>query len=203
MSFEQQFTHGIAYRAHFDPAFRLDDEASRLLEDTFRNTSGKAMEEPFFSIRQTVCSYATTYAADRSAAHYSYQCLADSHTFLRSCLDHKYVNPRYMTLTVGDVSVDGHRLYNTTQETISAAVTTGISTVDTPKFHVWLTLADMTVIDLTLVRQLATMGRISEPQSIEPERWLTVWREERKGNLDYHPILIDDDFLARLQRPAH
>lgn len=203
MSFEQQFTHGIAYRAHFDAAFTLDDDASRLLKDTFTKTSGKAMEEPFFSIRQAVCSHATTYASEHSGAHFAYQCLADSHTFLRACLEHKVVNPLYMTLTVGDVSLDGKRLFNASRETISTAVDQGISTIDTPKFHVWLTLADMTVIDLTIVRQLVASGAIPEPSSEQDASWLTVWREERKGRFDYHPILIDDDFLSRLQRPAH
>ncbi len=201
MSFEHQFTHGIAYRAHFDPSFKLDDEASRVLENTFAQTSSKAMEEPFFSIRQSVCSQAAIYAADQASAHFAYQCLADSHTFLQACLEHNIVNPRYMTLTVGDVSLDGQRLFNASRTTIGTAVEKGISTADEPTFHVWLTLADMTVIDLTLVRQLAASGKLPEPA--DADAWLTVWRQERKGRFDYHPILIDDDFLSRLQRPSH
>lgn len=201
MTFEQQFTRGIEYRAHFDSDFKLDEKAQAKLVDTFSRTSERALEEPFFSIRQKICSLAETYAADNSVKPFAYQCLADSHTFLTACLEQGIVDKRYMTLTIGDISVDGQRLYNVSRETLRSAVGTSISTFDEPKFHVWLTLVDMTVIDLTIVKQLISEHNTSAPEI--PEKWLNVWRPERCGKFDYHPILIDDDFLSRLQRPAH
>ncbi|MFK8081764.1 MAG: hypothetical protein AB8B97_15875 [Granulosicoccus sp.] len=201
MSFEQQFAEGIGYRKHFDPDFKLDDAEKRLLEKTFLQTSKKAMQEPFFSIRQGVCSEAATYAADNSVAPFNYQCLADSHTFLRACLDQKFLDERYMTLTVGDVSYNGNRLFNATRHTIEECVKVGISTADTPRFHVWLTLVDMTIIDLTIVNQLVASDYLPTP--VASEQWLNVWRPERKGKFDYHPVLIDDDFLSRLQKRPH
>jgi len=203
MSFEEKFTLGIEYRKRFDPAFRLDDNARRLLQKTFTETSEKAMNEPFFSIRQGVCSEAAKYAANNSVEPYAYQCLADSHTFLMACLDQKFLDERYMTLTVGDVSFDGESLFKTTRQTIEDCVANGISTVDQPGFHVWLTLVDMTIIDLTIVRMLAGERKLRAPDPHAPEQWLNVWRPERKGRFDYHPILIDDDFLYRLQKRTH
>lgn len=201
MTFEQQFTRGIEYRTHFDPDFKLDEKAQATLEKTFSRTSERALEEPFFSIRQKVCALAQTYAADNSVQPYAYQCLADSHTFLAACLEQGIVDKRYMTLTIGDISVDGHRLYDVSRDTLRSAVETSISTFDEPAFHVWLTLVDMTVIDLTIVNQLTSAQKTSASKL--PEQWLNVWRPERRGRFDYHPILIDDDFLSRLQRPAH
>jgi len=201
VSFQQQFTSGIEYRTHFDTHFKLDEKAQAKLEATFCQTSERALEEPFFSLRQKVCSLAQSYAADNSVEPFAYQCLADSHTFLTACLEQDIVKKRYMTLTIGDVSVDGQRLYNVSRDTLRSAVDNSISTFDAPKFHVWLTLVDMTVIDLTIVNQLTGLQKIARPES--PEQWLNVWRPERRGRFDYHPILIDDDFLSRLQRPAH
>ena len=201
MTFEQQFTRGIEYRTHFDPYFTLDEEAQARLEATFSKASDKALQEPYFSIRQKICSLAQTYAADNSVKPFAYQCLADSHTFLEACLGQGIVDKRYMTLTMGDISVDGQRLYNVSRDTLRSAVATSISTFDKPAFHVWLTLVDMTVIDLTIVNQLIGLQRVPAPNS--PEEYLKVWRPERRGRLDYHPILIDDDFLSRLQRPSH
>ncbi|MFK7860231.1 MAG: hypothetical protein AB8B64_15530 [Granulosicoccus sp.] len=201
MSFEEKFTQGIEYRKHFDPEFKLDEDARNLLAHTFKQTSKKAMQEPFFSIRQGICSEATKYAADNSVEPFAYQCLADSHTFLQACLEQGFVDERYMTLTVGDVTFEGQRLFNSTRQTIEDCVSMGISTIDTPKFHVWLTLVDMTIIDLTIVSQLLVDKRLPKPES--PDQWLNVWRPERKGKYEYHPILVDDDFLVRLQKRPH
>ena len=201
MSFSEEFVRGISYRSHFDSAFKIDANSARVLERAFDSTSAKAMEEPFFSIRQQVCSLAQVYAADNHVAPYSYQCLADSHTFLNACLTQRIVNEKYMTLTVGDVSFDGQKLFDSSRSSLELAVAQGISTQDKPLFHVWLTLADMTIVDLTIINQLVSLNQIRTPAS--DDEWLHVWRAERKGRFDYHPMLVDDDFLSRLQRPAH
>lgn len=199
MSFEEQFTNSIEFRTHFDPHFVIEKNACDLLEATFRNTSEKAMQEPFFSIRQQVCSLAKTYDQQNSSASYSYQCLADSHVFLRACIEQKVVNEKYMTLTVGDVSYRGKRLFGTSRTTLQSTIASGICTQEKPLFHVWLTLADMTVIDFSILKHVCEYN-IKETMP-DTEQRVTIWRPERKGDFDYHPVLVDDDFLSRLRRP--
>jgi hypothetical protein len=201
MSFEKHFTQSIQFRSHFDAQFKLNGEAIQLLEKTFRQTSNKAMLEPFFSIRQGLCSLAQQYAFNNSVAAYSYQCLADSHVFLQACVDQNMIGEKYMNLTVGDVSFKGEKLFNATRGTIESAVSNGISTTDKPLFHVWLTLGDLTVIDLTIVNYLDTRGLLDKPAPTD--QLLNVWRPERQGDYEYHPVLVDDDFIMRLQKPVH
>jgi len=204
--FTRSFTNSIAYRARIDPAFELDEQGQRILEKTFEQTRGNAMQEPFFSIRQRLCSLAETYASDNSVTPYSYQCLADSHTFLNACVEQNIINKNYMTLSVGDVSMDGTPIFNASRTSLSEAMRNGISTVDAPAFHVWLTLADMTVIDLTLISLLEhrDINLYPADKTLSSEKpQAIIWRPERKGRLNYHPVLSDDDFLSRLQRPAH
>jgi hypothetical protein len=201
MSFEKHFTQGIEFRAHFDAQFKLNGETMQLLEKTFRQTSEKAMLEPFFSIRQGLCSLAQEYAANNSVAPYSYQCLADSHVFLQACIDQNVIGDKYMNLTVGDVSFKGEKLFKATRGTAESAVSNGISTADEPLFHVWLTLADLTVIDLTIINHLTTRGLVEKPASTD--QLINVWRPERKGDYEYHPVLVDDDFMLRLRKPVH
>lgn len=201
MSYEQQFTQGIENLIHFDSRFSLDEPARELLEKTFRRTSEKALEEPYFGIRQQVCLEAARYAGNNLVDAFAYQCLADSHTFLEASVQQRLVHKNYMTLTIGDVSFDGKPLFNATQATLQSCVSDGISTGDRQRFHVWLTLADMTVIDLSIVAYLVEHQLLSEP--VRSEDWLNVWRAERQGRFDYHPLLIDDAFLSRLRRPAH
>lgn len=201
MSFAKQFTKGIEFRTQFDENFSLNLQDMKLLESMFVKTSGQAMDEPFFSLRQKICRLAQTYAADRSTKSFAYQCLADSHTFLQACIDQRIIDERYMTLTVGDVSYSNKRLYGASRETINLAIKHGISTRDKQQFHVWLTLADMTVVDLTINSQLTESGTKTRQEfDAQP---LNVWRPERCGKFNYHPVLIDDDFLKRLQRPCH
>lgn len=201
VSFEKQFAQGIAFRTVFDTQFSLPNKAISVLENTFRRTSARAMQEPFFSLRQKICSLAKTYANDRTVASFSYQCLADSHVFLRACIDQNIIDERYMTLTVGDVSFNDQRLFNASRDTIHQAVAHGISTKDDQQFHVWLTLADMTVIDLTINSQLLDLGLMKPAENAQ--QLLNVWRPERSGKFSYHPVLIDDEFLLRLQRRSH
>lgn len=201
MSFEKRFTQSIEFRSHFDAQFKLDGTAMQLLEKTFKQTSEKALQEPFFSIRQTICALAKDYASDNSVTPYSYQCLADSHVFLRACIDQKAVNEKYMTLTVGDVSFKGKKLFDASRQTMKSVVANGISTKDKQLFHVWLTLADMSVVDLTIINQLTIKGLLQESDS--NNQLLNVWRSERKGDFEYHPLLVDDDFLSRLQKPVY
>lgn len=201
MSFEKHFTQSIEFRAHFDAQFRLNSEAIQLLEKTFRQTSENAMLEPFFSIRQGLCTLAQEFASNNSVAPYSYQCLADSHVFLQACIDQNVIGEKYMNLTVGDVSFKGEKLFNATRDTIESAVSNGISTIEKPLFHVWLTLSDLTVIDLTIINHLITRGVVEEPAY--SDQFINVWRPERKGDYEYHPVLVDDDFIVRLQKPVH
>lgn len=201
MSFERNFTNSIEFRTRFDASFQIDAAGMQLLETTFKQTSEKSMQEPFFSIRQGVCALAREYASDNSVKPYSYQCLADSHVFLKACIEQKVINEKYMTLTVGDVSYKGDKLFNASRQTMESAIANGISTKDEPLFHVWLTLADMTVIDLTIFRQLVGRGLLQQHDLAEKQ--LQVWRPERCGDFDYHPVLVDDEFLSRLQKPVH
>lgn len=201
MSFEKHFTQSIEFRTRFDAHFTIDEPAIELLEGTFRRTRERAMQEPFFSIRQGICALAQEYAADTSVDAYSYQCLADCHVFLRACIEQKIVHEKYMTLTVGDVSYRGSRLFGATRETMEQVVANGISTQDVPLFHVWLTLADMTVIDLTIMDQLARKGFLDGPA--DKVQKLNVWSPGNPGKFVYHPILVDDEFIKRLQKPLH
>lgn len=200
MSFEKQFTNSIEFRSSLDSQFTLNKDDRTRLEATFRKTSEQAMQEPFFSIRQQVCALAKSYASQRSVDTYSYQCLADSHVFLSACIAQQAVKEMYMTLTIGDVSFQGQRLFNTSRSTVLDAVANGISTQDKPAFHVWLTLADMTIIDFTIVDHLDGADKLQAPAELD-ER-VTIWRPERKGAFNYHPILVDDDLLKRLQKPV-
>lgn len=199
MSFEKNFVQGIEFRSHFDAQFSLDTDARMLLEATFQKTNDQAMQEPFFSIRQQVCALAKVYADQKEVRPFTYQCLADCHVFLQACVEQEVVQEKYMTLTVGDVTFKNTRLFNTSRNTIQNAIATGISTKDVPQFHVWLTLADMTVIDFSISRYLSASG--IEEKRHTPCQSPTIWRPDRKRDINYLPVLVDDGFLYRLQKP--
>lgn len=201
VSLEKNFIDSIKFRTQFDEQFSISKATCKLLETQYKETSQQAMQEPFFSIRQNICTLANSYAANNSANAYTYKCLADSHVFLRACVEQNAVKEKYMNLTIGDVSFRGQPLFNTTRSIIQNVVDDGISTRDNPRFHVWLTLADMTIIDFTINDYLAQQKQAEDSiPNISP---VSVWRPERQAGLSYHPLLVDDAFLTRLQSPAH
>lgn len=98
-----------------------------------------------------------------------------------------------LSLTVGSVRFKGEPVFETTRAAIAGLIAAGgAPAIDLP-VHVWLTLDDLTVIDLSIVPTLVKYGSL--PADTPP---VLFWREDAAGDFAFEPLLVDNLFFERI-----
>ncbi|MGK0446908.1 MAG: hypothetical protein ACJA2M_000678 [Polaribacter sp.] len=64
--------------------------------------------------------------------------------------------------------------------------------------HVWLTLPNLTIIDLTIIPTLVDKG--IELTLQEKAEKVIIWKENEPSNLRYEPLLVDNSFMHRIDK---
>jgi hypothetical protein len=106
--------------------------------------------------------------------------------------------PVTLSLTVGSVSYKGRPLFQTSRSAVADLVRAGPAPgVDLP-VHAWLTLDDMTVIDLSIVSTLIKRGELAG--SVDP---VLFWHEDEPGEFVFEPVLVDNLFFERVDSGAY
>lgn len=101
--------------------------------------------------------------------------------------------PGTLSLTVGSVRFKGKPVFETTRAAIAGLIAAGRApAIDLP-VHVWLTLDDLTVIDLSIVPTLITYGHL--PANTPP---VLFWCEDAADDFAFEPLLVDNLFFQRI-----
>lgn len=98
-----------------------------------------------------------------------------------------------MAVTIGNVHYKGQNIYNVSKSALKRILNVGHNTNEKLNVHVWLTLDNMTVFDLTILSSLAAMEIM--PPLQEEESPVLVWREDSPGEFNYEPLLIHNAFF--------
>lgn len=122
----------------------------------------------------------------------AHSCHATSHYFAQQFADRISV-----AVTIGNVYFRGTNIYGVTREKIEALIHEGFNRKRFVGVHVWLTTTDMTVLDLTALSSLAALGHAKAPPS---SNRVLVWNEESPGDLEFEPLLVDNDFFYKVER---
>lgn len=101
-------------------------------------------------------------------------------------------------VTVGNVSVDGEPRYVVTRQGLRHLLRTGPEAKDIINVHMWLTFADFTILDLTLLSGLELES--GEEPTTEREDGLAILGQpqELKPRLTYSPMLVGEEFAWRI-----
>jgi hypothetical protein len=62
--------------------------------------------------------------------------------------------------------------------------------------HAWLTLDDMTVVDLTVLPTLTRWKKYPEPSAKQSP--VLIWREGQSSDFLYEPLLADNGFVPAI-----
>jgi len=126
-------------------------------------------------------------------------CHGVSGMFYESLVEHFSNYGIGMHVTVGNVSFDGAMQYdNVTQSSIKALIERGVVVKDEEPVnaHVWITLENMTVLDLSIMHTLHHRGLISDDElNHQP---VLIWHPDQESRLAYKPILVDNQFHRRV-----
>lgn len=96
-------------------------------------------------------------------------------------------------ITIGSVRFQGHPVFEATRSSVAEVINCGHQPNTTLPVHVWLTLDDLTVLDLTIVSTLIASGDLPANASR-----ILFWREDQPSEFSFEPILVDNLFFERV-----
>jgi hypothetical protein len=187
-SYMSRFADAIEFKAQLDGAQLDKDE---LIRNISNHCTQITIDMP------SLMGFAIHYAgncAERGPIEHS--CHATSHGFALS-LSNLMGNAAPVAITIGNVVYKGKNLYSSTRGSIQNLVQRGFDQSSTIDTHVWLTLSNMQVIDLTIIPTLKAMGIYESPPLMEHK--VLCWREDELGDFDFEPILVDNDFFNKVE----
>ncbi|WP_157956855.1 hypothetical protein [Salinicola aestuarinus] len=102
-----------------------------------------------------------------------------------------------LSVTVGIVRLQGRSLFPCGLESIQSLIEAGPDSDLPMNAYVWLTAGDSTVIDLNILAWLKAKLSVEMHPGIHCP---ALWREGDRSPLSYEPLLVDDDFMFRVDR---
>jgi hypothetical protein len=127
-----------------------------------------------------------------------HNCHAISHGFAATLQQTPFGEVFPLAMTIGNVWFRGNNIYKVTRQKIDQIIREGFVPDKTVDVHVWLTLSNMTVVDLTLLSTLSALG-LSESAPSRDDRVL-FWQEATPGDFEFEPLLVDNDFFSKVER---
>jgi len=135
-------------------------------------------------------AFAELYLKHRPAP-IAHNCHAVSDGFLKTWESTQCSQGLPLTITIGNVWFRNQNIYGATAQTVLDLLSEGPVARKKLPVHVWLTLDDMTVFDLTILALLPLLGSKSTDQSS-----VLVWRDGVSNEFSYEPLLIHNGFFG-------
>ena len=199
MVYRDQFLESLQFLKKFNKEFRRTGPAKNDLREALHNFGLEEHQEIYeATISKFLLPLAQSYLRGAEGkVDIVNNCLSISHGFWK--LAHEKLAPDIaVNITIGDVSFAGERIYGLGRSKLKRIIARGAELERTLDLHAWVTLEDMSVIDLTIMATLAHRGLISvEDAKNSP---VVLWKENCSSALTYHPLLVDNEFLHRVDR---
>lgn len=196
MPYLDQFIAALRFYFDLNPDEHALPDFDRLKQHFLQNQSPQcapAIASTKAFLARLAAGFVEHYPGDIAHA-----CHAASAGFLRSWEASRPAGlPGTVALTVGSVRFKGESMFDTTRSAIAELIQAGRAPETDLPVHVWLTLDDLTVIDLTIVPTLIKYGQL--PTSTPP---VLFWREDAAGDFDFEPLLVDNLFFERIDSGA-
>jgi hypothetical protein len=121
-------------------------------------------------------------------------CHSVSHAFRHSFRNLPSVGEVFeLAITVGNVSYRGENIYQASRDRIRDLIMQGPRDGEDLPVHVWLTVEDMTVLDLTILASLRHRGQYEGHSE-----GMLVWKANDPGDFLFEPLLVDNLFATRV-----
>lgn len=101
-------------------------------------------------------------------------------------------------LTFGAIYYNGLNVYNVTVSSMREIVKRGFELTKLD-LHCWITLADMSIVDVTVLSSLHQKGLLND--NLSDETAYIIQDGETQDRLRYEPILVSDAFVNHIDRP--
>jgi hypothetical protein len=186
-----QFTEALRFYTELHNDFgEMPD--FRQLKEYFLQNQGPDRAENYDQLHRFLLQFGEHYIA-QYPSDVAHSCHAVSNGFYETWKNFEWSEAFPLSITIGNVYYKGENIYNTSQDSIARITKEGFQRGKTVDVHVWLTLDDMTVVDLTIISTLQARGAIFAT----PSKFL-LWREEIPTDFVFEPILVDNAFFGRI-----
>lgn len=115
---------------------------------------------------------------------------------LKTCLQRNGYSTNEIAVTIGDVAFRNKRMYDLNEKKMIEVINKGKDLSATLNLHVWLTYKTSYVFDLSIIPYLLSHKKIPTPDI--SDHLLMAWDDNNKQELEYYPILVDNEFYNRV-----
>jgi hypothetical protein len=195
ISYLERFIDALRFLAELHAEYRPDfDEVRKTLLSYQSNELRShylALVDKF--IKPFAGSYVARLDASTQVAH---SCHGVSQGFFETWCTLEIAQAFPLSLTVGNVYYKDENIYGVSKSLIQQVLNEGFQPNKKLGVHVWLTLDNMTVIDLTILSSLALMGKY--PTFNGKATPVLIWLEDNPGDFHFEPILVDNNFFTKV-----
>lgn len=190
-NYKEQYLDAMRYLRELYPDVALSEEDLAGLSEVIDFTRSAEGQEFYCKGREVLAAFARDWLGKLPHA-IEHNCHALADGFLK-VWEQSPMGERFpLAVTIGNVYFKGTNVYRATRESIADELRAGHSDA-LLKLHVWLTLDDMTVLDLGIKHSLAALGLRSPVTGNETP--VLIWRESNPGAYRYEPLLINNQFF--------
>lgn len=197
MIYLEKFVDSLKFLVRFNKEYRRSNPDFIEIEQTLRELSHPANKEVYEQMRVVIEKLAFEYAEKIPQEHLVNRCHSVSHGFGEAFRNSELGEAFSMNVTVGNVYYKGNNIYGVTKQKLKQVINQGYQLESELPVHVWLTLDDMSVFDLTIIPTLIEKGLIN-PSEIEKS--ILIWHENMESDFHYEPLLVDNDFMHRVDK---
>ena len=196
MSYLNEFVESLQFLRDFSDDYRVNAQDERTLRNILGELESLHDANYYKEIRNFVRILSQAVLANYREEDVVNKCHAVSQS-LWDTYKKNIPTGIEMSVTVGNVIYKGKNLYRLTRDGLREIIAQGPTATGSLDVHVWLTLEEMTVIDLTIVPTLVHRGELPESALEDP---ILFWREGIESDFEYQPILVDNEFMHRVDR---
>ncbi|EMN7239599.1 hypothetical protein WB855_004584 [Vibrio parahaemolyticus] len=195
----EQFVAAFKFLEKFEPELVAMKVDYSKLAKTYRNISGQHVSPSYQGLHKHLLQ-AAKFSAENFAKQQpiEHQCLSVHFNFQNWLKQQKLGEYTDFKLTIGNVYYKGSNVYKTSKTKIKQMIKRGPQLNETLDLHVWLTLDDMTIYDLSIIPTLRAKGYIKGKRESSPE--VLVLRPGEESDYEYRPLLVDDGFFHRVDK---
>jgi len=187
----EQFIESVRYLEVFQPEAKQDYSELRRVLRSFQSSESAPVYQGL--LEEVLLPFSASFLA-RSPFRVANACHSVSHAFRHNFRSLPGVGEMFeVAITVGNVYYRGENIYQASRESIRGLIEQGPRDGEELPVHVWLTIEDMTVLDLTILASLRHRG-----QYVGTDKGALVWKESNPGDFHFEPLLVDNMFATRV-----
>jgi hypothetical protein len=196
--YTDNFLKGIGLAGTIDPVFVKDGSQVESFKRYITDAVSGRNDDVYAQVRPVLTTLAHRFvAAHDPRQELGRRCHVFSDHFNRQWRNVPN-NPIWLLLTIGEVKYKGDSVYDISEFDVIRTVKRGFRPDEPLNVHAWLTLEDMTIIDLTLMASLLRLNRFTEPEYRKMP--VVIGKPDELADFEYTPFLVDNDFVARVDR---